>query len=39
MEAANADSDESDSQLLSVIAPTRLDEAVSPVDGRRFSRT
>jgi len=39
MEAANADSEESDSQLLSVIAPTRLDESVSPVDGRRFSRT
>ncbi len=39
MEAANADSEESDSQLLSVIAPTRLDEAVSPVDGRRFSRS
>ena len=39
MEAANADSEESDSQLLSVIAPQRLDEAVSPVEGRRFSRS
>ncbi len=39
MEAANADSEESDSELLSVIAPTRLDEAVSPVEGRRFSRS
>ena len=39
MEAANADSEESDSELLSVIAPKPLDEAVSPVDGRRFSRS
>ncbi len=38
MEAANADGEESDSELLAVIAPTRLDEAVSPVEGRRFSR-
>ncbi len=39
MEAANADNEESDSELLSVIAPARLDEAVSPVEGRRFSRS
>jgi len=39
MEAAAADDEDSDSQLLSAIAPTRLDEADSPVEGRRFSRT
>jgi (E)-4-hydroxy-3-methylbut-2-enyl-diphosphate synthase len=39
MEAANADGDDADSQLLSVIAPAPLDETVSPVAGRRFSRT
>jgi (E)-4-hydroxy-3-methylbut-2-enyl-diphosphate synthase len=38
LEAAGADDEESDSQLLSVIAPRPLDEAVSPVAGRRFSR-
>src|SRR5271154_2618180 len=36
LEAAGADDEESDSQLLSVIAPRPLDEAVSPVSGRRF---
>ncbi len=45
MEAAAADGAEADSQLLSVIAPApapervTLEEAVSPVAGRRFSRT
>jgi (E)-4-hydroxy-3-methylbut-2-enyl-diphosphate synthase len=39
MEAANADGEEADSQLLSVIAPRPLDESVSPVTGRRFNRT
>jgi (E)-4-hydroxy-3-methylbut-2-enyl-diphosphate synthase len=38
MEAAAADGDDADSELLSVIAPQPLDEAVSPVAGRRFSR-
>jgi (E)-4-hydroxy-3-methylbut-2-enyl-diphosphate synthase len=38
LEAAKADDDEADSQLLSVIAPRPLDEAVSPVAGRRFDR-
>jgi (E)-4-hydroxy-3-methylbut-2-enyl-diphosphate synthase len=44
MEAAAADDDVADGELLSAIkpepppAPARLDEAASPVDGRRFSR-
>jgi (E)-4-hydroxy-3-methylbut-2-enyl-diphosphate synthase len=38
LEAARADDEQADSQLLSVIAPRPLDEAVSPVAGRRFSR-
>ena len=41
MEAAAADDDAADADLLAVIEPERerLDESVSPVAGRRFSRT
>jgi (E)-4-hydroxy-3-methylbut-2-enyl-diphosphate synthase len=37
LEAANADGEEEDAALLSAIKP-RLDEAVSPTAGRRFTR-
>jgi (E)-4-hydroxy-3-methylbut-2-enyl-diphosphate synthase len=41
LEAAAADDEQADAELLDVIGatPERLDEAVSPVLGRRFSRT
>src|SRR5204863_8202266 len=41
MEAAAADDEHADAELLSVIKPEteRLDEESSPVEGRRFSRT
>jgi (E)-4-hydroxy-3-methylbut-2-enyl-diphosphate synthase len=38
MERASLDDEDPDPRLLSVIAPRPLDEAVSPVAGRRFSR-
>jgi (E)-4-hydroxy-3-methylbut-2-enyl-diphosphate synthase len=41
LEAAAADDEQADAELLDVIraTPERLDESVSPVVGRRFSRT
>ncbi len=41
MEAAAADDEAADGELLSALAPepTRLDESVSPTAGRRFTRT
>jgi len=42
MEAAKADGDAEDAELLSIISPregVKLDEAVSPTAGRRFTRT
>ena len=40
MEAAAADGDDADAQLVSVLqsAPARLDEDASPTAGRRFTR-